>query len=102
MTELILKNITGDLARIATAAIEGRRLTPDEALTLYNDADLSLMGLLATTIKRRKSGDAVFFNRNFHIEPTNICVYIAGSVHTTNMKATPTAGNSLNPKYLIL
>ncbi|MEZ4996389.1 MAG: CofH family radical SAM protein [Bacteroidales bacterium] len=75
MTELILKNITGDLAGIATAAIEGRRLTPDEALTLYNDADLSLMGLLATTVKRRKSGDAVFFNRNFHIEPTNICVY---------------------------
>jgi aminodeoxyfutalosine synthase len=55
--------------------MEGRRLTPDEALTLYNTADLSLMALLATTVKRMKSGDAVFFNRNFHIEPTNICVY---------------------------
>jgi aminodeoxyfutalosine synthase len=75
MKELILKNVTGELSGIAAAVFDGRRLTPDDALTLYRNADLSLMGLLATTVKRRKSGDAVFFNRNFHIEPTNICLY---------------------------
>lgn len=75
MKDLILNNAGTDLREIAGAVMEGRRLTPDEALTLYNKADLSLMALLATTVKRMKSGDAVFFNRNFHIEPTNICVY---------------------------
>ncbi|MFQ8805956.1 MAG: hypothetical protein ACLR8Y_13780 [Alistipes indistinctus] len=33
------------------------------------------MGLLATHAKERKSGKAVFYNRNFHIEPTNVCVF---------------------------
>ena len=75
MKELILKNVTGELSEIAGAITEGRRLSPAEALTLYRKADLSLMALLATTVKRRKSGDAVFFNRNFHIEPTNICTF---------------------------
>ncbi len=75
MKDLILNNAGTELREIAGAVMEGRRLTPDEALTLYNKADLSLMALLATTVKRMKSGDAVFFNRNFHIEPTNICVY---------------------------
>ncbi|NLE34961.1 MAG: CofH family radical SAM protein [Bacteroidales bacterium] len=75
MKDLILNHSGTELREIAGAVLEGRRLTPDEALTLYNKADLSLMALLATTVKRMKSGDAVFFNRNFHIEPTNICVY---------------------------
>jgi aminodeoxyfutalosine synthase len=75
MKELILKNIPAVLAEIAVSVIDGRRLTPGEALILYREADLSLLALLATTAKRRKSGDIVFFNRNFHIEPTNICVY---------------------------
>ncbi len=75
MKDIILNNTDSELREITGAVLEGRRLTPDEALTLYNRADLSLMALLATTVKRRKSGDAVFFNRNFHIEPTNICIY---------------------------
>lgn len=75
MKDLIINNTDSGLRGIADAVIDGRRLTPDEALTLYRMADLSLMALLATTVKRRKSGDAVYFNRNFHIEPTNICVF---------------------------
>ena len=75
MKELVLKNTNPEIREIAAAVIDGRRLTPAEALTLYRKAELPLMALLAATAKRRKSGDAVFFNRNFHIEPTNICVY---------------------------
>ncbi len=75
MKDLILNSYSSELREVATAVMEERRLTPDEALTLYREADLSLMALLATTVKRRKSGDKVFFNRNFHIEPTNICLF---------------------------
>ena len=71
----MLNNTTAGIRSLAEAVLDGARLTPEEALTLYREADLSLLSLLATTLKREKSGDAVFFNRNFHIEPTNICVY---------------------------
>lgn len=75
MKELILNNTGTELREIVMAVLDNRRLTPEEALTLYRRADLSLMALLATHAKKAKSGDAVFFNRNFHIEPTNICIY---------------------------
>lgn len=75
MKELILKNIDPELIEVTTAVIDGKRISPEEALTLYRKAELSLLSLLATESKKAHSGDAVFFNRNFHIEPTNICVY---------------------------
>jgi aminodeoxyfutalosine synthase len=75
MKELILNSTGTELKEIALAVLDGRRLTPDEALTLYRRADLSLMALLATQARKAKSGDLVFFNRNFHIEPTNVCIY---------------------------
>jgi aminodeoxyfutalosine synthase len=53
----------------------GERISPDEALTLYRDMPLALLGVLATGIKEAKSGTSVYYNRNFHIEPTNICAY---------------------------
>ncbi|MCL2561707.1 MAG: CofH family radical SAM protein [Rikenellaceae bacterium] len=53
----------------------GGRLAPQEATRLWEDAPLALLGALAAAAKRRKSGDAVFFNRNVHIEPTNICIF---------------------------
>lgn len=51
------------------------RITPDEAMVLWERAPLAQLGALAAAIKREKSGDAVFYNRNIHIEPTNICVF---------------------------
>lgn len=75
MKDVIVKSAGSDLEQIAEAVLNGKRLTSGEALKLYEKADLSLMAVLASAVKKAKSGDAVFFNRNFHIEPTNICVY---------------------------
>ncbi len=75
MKELILNSCNGEVKEIAGAVLDGRRVSTEEALILYHKAGLSLLSFLATTVKRRKSGDAVFFNRNFHIEPTNICAF---------------------------
>ena len=53
----------------------GERISAEEAAVLWADAPLALLGRLASEVKSKWSGDKVFWNRNFHIEPTNICVF---------------------------
>jgi aminodeoxyfutalosine synthase len=53
----------------------GIRLTPEEGLFLYESTDLPVLALLASVVRKRKNNSNVYFNRNFHIEPTNKCVY---------------------------
>ena len=60
---------------IAARVEAGGRLSADDALTLWRDAPLWRLGSLATARKRTVSGDKVYYNRNFHIEPTNLCVF---------------------------
>ena len=62
----------GDIAHKVSC---GSRLTAGEALVLWREAPLWLLGRLAAEAKYRASGDKVFYNRNFHIEPTNVCNY---------------------------
>lgn len=52
-----------------------KRITPEEGLLLYTHGSLALLGALANQIRERKHGDKTYFNRNFHIEPTNVCVF---------------------------
>ncbi len=64
-----------EIKLIAEKIVAGLRITPEEGLMLYIKADLSLLGNLAGIMRRRYNGNLAFYNRNFHIEPTNICVY---------------------------
>ena len=64
----------GEVKNIALKVADGERITTDESLSLYQSAPLSLLGMLAFAVKERNTGRRVFFNRNFHIEPTNVCV----------------------------
>jgi aminodeoxyfutalosine synthase len=76
MTNSAIHEQTSAALRPLTEKIAaGTRIAPDEALTLYRQAPLALLGMLATRIKEQKSGRSVFYNRNFHIEPTNICAF---------------------------
>ena len=68
-------DLTDPLKGIAAEIDAGRRITPDEALALAEQAPLALLGLLAVRVKERNSGKEVYYNRNFHIEPTNVCVF---------------------------
>jgi len=63
------------LKLIAEKVKSGIRITTDDALLLYRDADLAFVGALANMVRERLNGHYTFFNRNFHIEPTNICVF---------------------------
>jgi aminodeoxyfutalosine synthase len=63
------------LRTIAEKVYAGTRIDNHDAEYLFNHASLSFVGSLANHIREKKHGDNTYFNRNFHIEPTNICLY---------------------------
>lgn len=64
-----------DLQAIASKVKNDQRITVEEGIMLYQKANLSYLGVLANYIRQKRHGNKVYFNRNFHIEPTNLCVY---------------------------
>jgi len=63
------------LGPIRQKVVEGVRITDEEALLLFEKAPLAFLGMLADLVRNRKNGNKTYFNRNFHIEPTNVCIY---------------------------
>ncbi len=57
------------------AVAGGRRLDPDAALQLARQNDLQRLGALAARANQQRNGDRVLFNRNRHINYTNLCVH---------------------------
>jgi len=68
-------NITSDLKSIANKVIQHERITSQDALLLYQQGEIGFLGALANFVREEKYGNKTFFNRNFHIEPTNVCVF---------------------------
>ncbi|MBL7740099.1 MAG: aminofutalosine synthase MqnE [Chitinophagaceae bacterium] len=68
-------NLSPELEAIREKVIAGTRISDEEALLLFEKASLGLTGSLANLVRERKHGDTTYFNRNFHIEPTNVCVF---------------------------
>ncbi|MBL0232675.1 MAG: aminofutalosine synthase MqnE [Chitinophagaceae bacterium] len=60
---------------IAEKVRNNKRISDEEGLLLFEKASLGFAGSLANEIRERLHGDKVFYNRNFHIEPTNVCVF---------------------------
>lgn len=63
------------IAQIEEKLAKSIRIDCKEALFLYTNASLALLGKWADRINRRKNNDIVFYNKNIHIEPTNHCVF---------------------------
>ncbi|HSH66072.1 MAG TPA: aminofutalosine synthase MqnE [Bacteroidia bacterium] len=68
-------NTPVDLKKIAEKVLSGKRISSEEGILLYEKAELGFLGALANHVREVKNGNNVYFNRNFHIEPTNICVF---------------------------
>ncbi|MCJ7448457.1 MAG: aminofutalosine synthase MqnE [Bacteroidales bacterium] len=64
-----------DLRQIAEKINNDIRISPDEGLVLFQKAELSLLAVLSGIVRRKKNSNLTYFNRNFHIEPTNNCIY---------------------------
>ncbi len=67
--------ISSDLKKIAAKVLNSERISFDEGVLLYEKGEPGFLGMLANHIREKRHGDYVYFNRNFHVEPTNICVF---------------------------
>ena len=73
---LISEAVRGnDLKNIADKIFNKERITDADALVLFEKGSLGFLGTLANYIREDLHGDKTYFNRNFHIEPTNVCVF---------------------------
>ncbi len=75
--QVILEDKTLDpaLRNIAEKVADGKRISSEEGLLLFEQGELGYLGALANFVREKKHGDKTYFNRNFHIEPTNVCLY---------------------------
>lgn len=73
----LFKNTIQDkqLLSIADKVENGERISDDDGIYLFNHAEVGYLGVLANFIREKRHGDKTYFNKNFHIEPTNICVF---------------------------
>jgi len=90
----------GRFDTIARKIYDGQRISPDEALLLFKSSGLGFLGMLADHVRERKNGNHAYFIRNFHIEPTNICVnkcsFCSYSHHFSRKKWELTVDEMLN------
>jgi len=73
--EEITRRLAEPFRNIAAKVDSGHRITTEEGLALFESNDIAFLGMLAGIARRRLNGTRTYFNRNFHIEPTNICVF---------------------------
>lgn len=69
------KSLSSELRDIAQCVKDGNRISFDQGVYLYEHASLSYVGVLANYIREQRHGNKTYFNRNFHVEPTNVCLY---------------------------
>ncbi|MEL6274046.1 MAG: aminofutalosine synthase MqnE [Bacteroidota bacterium] len=69
------KSLGQELRSIAERVYQNERLSVAEGVFLFDQAPLGYLGALANHIREKRHGNKTYFNRNFHVEPTNVCLY---------------------------
>jgi aminodeoxyfutalosine synthase len=64
-----------NLQVIAQKVLAGTRITNADALELYTKGEIDFLGALANYVREQKFGNTTYYNKNFHLEPTNVCVF---------------------------
>jgi aminodeoxyfutalosine synthase len=73
--ELLTHSTDATLNKIAQKVYAHERITVAEGVYLFEKASLSWLGALANYRREQLHSNNTYFNRNFHIEPTNVCVF---------------------------
>ncbi len=63
-----------DIREIGKKVESGVRLDGDDAMALFASDDIFTIGELASTASARHNSGKVYYVRNIHVNPTNICV----------------------------
>jgi aminodeoxyfutalosine synthase len=63
------------LKTIGQKIIQNERISFEDGVALFEKSSLPYVGALANWKRNELHGDITYFNRNFHIEPTNVCVF---------------------------
>ena len=61
------------LQTIASKVGTGERLSFDDGVVLMNHPDLLAVGQLANKVRERMHGNITYYNRNLHLNATNVC-----------------------------
>ena len=72
---LVESNSNEKLKQIGKKVLSHNRISDEECVYLFEQGSLSFVGFLANFIRENLHGNKTYFNRNFHIEPTNVCVF---------------------------
>jgi aminodeoxyfutalosine synthase len=75
ITRIIGQEKDKELQAIGEKIIKRERITEQDGLLLFEFGNLPFLGALANYVREDLHGDKTYFNRNFHIEPTNVCVF---------------------------
>src|SRR5215203_1160865 len=90
-----------DLKAIGEKVINQIRLSDEDALLLFQRGSLSFVGALANQVRERLHGHRTFFNRNFHIEPTNVCVFTCNFCSYSRLYAHREEGWELSAEQML-
>jgi aminodeoxyfutalosine synthase len=68
------KLIPADLKSIFKSVMEGRRISDEECLSMYQCRDLNALGFIANIVRERKNGNVGTFINNLYINYSNHCI----------------------------
>jgi aminodeoxyfutalosine synthase len=94
-------NIPKALLEIQEKVYNNERITDEEGLLLFQKGSLSFLGSLANYIREKRHGDITYFNRNFHIEPTNVCIFTCNFCSYSRLYAHREEGWELSTEQML-
>ena len=90
-----------ELLDIQEKVYNNERITDEEGLLLFQKGSLPFLGSLANYIREKKHGDITYFNRNFHIEPTNVCIFTCNFCSYSRLYAHREEGWELSAEQML-
>lgn len=94
-------NLSEELLSIQRKVYNNERITDEEGLLLFQTGSLPFLGSLANYIREKKHGDITYFNRNFHIEPTNVCIFTCNFCSYSRLYAHREEGWELSSEQML-
>jgi aminodeoxyfutalosine synthase len=87
-----LPSVSSSLELLRDKVLSGQRLTRADGESLFRpEVDLHWLGQLADLVRRRRHGNATYYNLNAHLNPTNVCAFRCPLCAYSRDAADPTA-----------